>query len=410
MSKYKLDAEEILDRARGRWDTIYSHLAPSLGQAMKKWGTHVPCPVHGGTNGFRLVKTHRGAVMLDGQGVCNTCAQFLGPKGQKFLTGVGILMWVNGWGPKDYPRILEDIAKIVAPELLKEDRRNSKPLTPVAPRYTPPVRTEEDVKQDLGIVDRMRAVWNRGVPISQREARLAHRYFESRHLPVPTSKDGFDSEVRFVPLLRYRHELVDDQGVVTVEEGNYPAIVSLLRNKDGNVRAIHRTYIALDGWGKAPVSNPKKLMGKPHVLSTTGCAIRLGRPTENGLIATAEGLETALAVRAFTGFSCWPTYSSSLLCGFEPPKGIVGVHCFGDKDRSGAGKRAMDTLGERLVPLGYGFRGDLPPGEIPIGEKSIDWRDVYEKYGKDAIYQVESIRADLAKQKVVPIGVSGRRA
>lgn len=52
--KYFLNIEEIRPLAKGHWDYIFSALAPQLSVAMEQPGKHVPCPVHGGKDGFRL--------------------------------------------------------------------------------------------------------------------------------------------------------------------------------------------------------------------------------------------------------------------------------------------------------------------------------------------------------------------
>lgn len=120
--KFKLEADMVLTRAHGRWEEIFTRLAPELGQAMSQWGMHVACPVHGGTNGFRLVRTHRGVQMNDGQGICNTCDAFEVQGRRTFLNGIGMLMWIKRQGPKHLQGILKSIAEIVAPDLLNGDR------------------------------------------------------------------------------------------------------------------------------------------------------------------------------------------------------------------------------------------------------------------------------------------------
>jgi phage/plasmid primase-like uncharacterized protein len=80
-----LDAKEIKAAADGKWDSILSALAPSLAEALQKLGKHVACPVHGGTDGFRLFKD----VAQTGGGICNTCGAH--------RDGLALLSWVNGW-------------------------------------------------------------------------------------------------------------------------------------------------------------------------------------------------------------------------------------------------------------------------------------------------------------------------
>ena len=394
MGDFKLDAREVGERAKGNWDRVFAALAPNLGDALKHKGRHVSCPIHGGTDGFRL--DHKS---LHGEGICNTCSDFLSGGKRRFLDGFGILMWATG---DKFPVVLEDVASIVAPDLLRQDRRFSQPKVVARRTYTPPPRTEDDVKRDQNLVNRMRDVWNSGRPISDRSALLAHRYFESRGLPPPRAEDEVDSELRFVPSLSYFHE----QEGETIRD-HFPAIVALVRNVEGNVRAVHRIYLARDGFGKAPVPAAKKMMGKPDIVSLQGCSVHLGRP--GPVLGTAEGIETAWAVRAFTGFKVWPAVNSTLLRQWVPPKGVQGVHIFGDKDRSGDGQDAMQSLQTRLIEHGYSVRADLPQGEIPVGQKSLDWEDLYREFGERAIWKVASLREELRSHSVVPLTVGSRR-
>lgn len=395
MKDFKLKASDVSSYARGHWDEIYASLAPQLGEAIAKKGRHVPCPVHGGTDGFRLHKTWD-----EGQAICNTCQDFVHNSERTWQKGFGVLMWVTG---RTFPQVLEDVASIVAPHLL--DDRPTRRALPPRPAYVPPKRTQADVDADLGMVERMRKTWSESLPLTDSGSFLAWRYLESRGLPDPRAVFGMWDDLRFHPDLYYRGK-PDDQGRTT--EDRFPAMVALLRNKDGKVRGVHRIYLARDGWGKAPVDDPKKVMGKPELVSLHDCAIRMGPPAK--VIAIAEGPETAMAVHAFTGFTVWSAVNSTLLRQFLPPEGVMGVHIFGDLDRSEEGQRAMRDLSETLKGRGYQVRADLPPGPIPVGRKGVDWLDVYNQHGKAAIQMVESLRSAVADRKVVPFPSAARRA
>lgn len=382
MNQYRrLDAAELRRRASGNWESIYARLASGLVDAMAKPGRHVPCPVHGGTDGFRLKKDSR-----DGAGICNTCEEFDG----SWMDGFGILMWINRW---PFPKVLEEVAQIIAPDLLdgKAERRSYVPLPPV-PRKSPQ-EVKAELLESLEKVRRMRDVWVSGIPITDRKAIIAQRYFESRGLKPPTEKDGY-TDLRFVPSLYYTDG----------EEGHggqrFPAIVALARNSRGMVVAMHRTYLAPDGAGKAPVSEPKKLMAKPEQVPMSEAAIRLGAVTSP--LAVAEGIETAMAVHAFTGFTCWACISSSIMRSFAPPEGVRGVHIFGDLDVSQGGERAVEALAESLQSHGLTVRCDVPKGPIPEGRKGVDWLDVYRDFGKAALYEVPSLAKFRPTADIIP--------
>src|SRR5262249_2302670 len=71
--------------------------------------------------------------------------------------------------------------------------------------------------------------------------------------------------------------------------GIWPAMVALVtRGTDDTPLAIHRTFLALDGGGKAPI-DPQKMMLAP----CRGGAVRLAAPGD--VLMVGEGIETCLA-------------------------------------------------------------------------------------------------------------------
>ena len=76
---------------------------------------------------------------------------------------------------------------------------------------------------------------------------------------------------------------------------NWPAMVAPLRDiRTNEIVGVHRTYLARDGRGKAPIEPPRMVLGRRK-----GACIKLDADeiVSHGL-GIAEGLETALAVRA----------------------------------------------------------------------------------------------------------------
>ena len=80
-----IEAKDIKQQANGYWGDITLALAPQLAQASDNIGKHVPCPIHGGKDGFRLFKDFKAT----GGGICNTCGEF--------TDGYALLQWLNGW-------------------------------------------------------------------------------------------------------------------------------------------------------------------------------------------------------------------------------------------------------------------------------------------------------------------------
>ena len=96
---YRYDYQELRDQAQGRWSHILASLAPELECALEKAPRHVPCPVHGGKDGFRLYRDYE----YNGGAVCNTC----GPH----PNGFRLLQWLRGWS---FPKALEAVSEVLS--------------------------------------------------------------------------------------------------------------------------------------------------------------------------------------------------------------------------------------------------------------------------------------------------------
>jgi putative DNA primase/helicase len=109
----------------------------------------------------------------------------------------------------------------------------------------------------------------------------------------------------------------------------WPAMVALVtRGEDDTPLAIHRTFLARDGGGKAPV-NPHKMMLGP----CRGGVARLGVP--GNVLMVGEGIETCLAAMAATGYSAWAALSTSGLRTLGLPNELREVIVLADGDEPG---------------------------------------------------------------------------
>ena len=87
--------------------------------------------------------------------------------------------------------------------------------------------------------------------------------------------------------------------------GIWPALVALVtRGSDDTPLAIHRTFLARDGSGKAPIYPQKMMLGPCR-----GGAVRLGVPGD--VLMVGEGIETCLAAMLATGSPAWAALSTS---------------------------------------------------------------------------------------------------
>lgn len=119
-----------------------------------------------------------------------------------------------------------------------------------------------------------------------------------------------------------------------------PALVALARAPDGSPTAIQSTFIRRDGAGKA-FGGASRLTFGP----LSGGAVRLTEPRD-GILAIAEGVETALSFTLLFGIPCWAALGTSGLVNFDPPRGLRRLYVAGDPGEGGV--EAARRLGQRL--------------------------------------------------------------
>lgn len=83
----------------------------------------------------------------------------------------------------------------------------------------------------------------------------------------------------------------------------WPVMVALMVDCAGTPQAIHRTFIAQDGKGKAPIATPRKTLGM-----VAGAAVRLA-PVADRLVI-GEGIETSISAGLMMGAPAWAAISA----------------------------------------------------------------------------------------------------
>ena len=163
--------------------------------------------------------------------------------------------------------------------------------------------------------------------------------------------------------LAYWH--TDDDGEIR-NMGNHPAMLAAIIGSDGQMLAIHRTYLG-DG-AKADVPAPKKLTTSSGLLA--GACVRLAGP-RGGVLGIAEGIETAAAASLGSGMPVVAAYCAHALGGFHWPRGIERLVIFADNDP--AGQQAAAVLAQRASRAGLSTKTLTPtkPGS--------DWADIYQE-------------------------------
>jgi len=161
-------------------------------------------------------------------------------------------------------------------------------------------------------------------------------YLHSRGISLVTP-----DSVRFHPRLKHPSDRA------------WPGMVALVtRGTNGEPLAIHRTFLAYDGAGKAPVMPQKMMLGPCR-----GGAVRLAEPT--GKLMVGEGIETCLAAMQATGGPAWAALSTSGLRTLQLPTEIEEVIVLADGDDPGEAA-ALDAA-RRWKREGRSVRIARPP-------------------------------------------------
>lgn len=162
-------------------------------------------------------------------------------------------------------------------------------------------------------------------------------------------------------------------------------MVALVRAADGSPQAIHRTYLSRQG------DDRKKMLGP-----IAGGAVRLGEVEDDGRLALAEGIETALSVQQATGIPTWAALSAGGLERVILPESVREVLIFADSDTNGVGQQAAHKAAARFRAEGREASIIFPCPQGATPEK-LDFNDLLQ-----ASHSGESIRARLAEPETAP--------
>lgn len=370
--KEKFDAyqKEVKRLAYGNWDSILPALASSSDHLMRAINEgpkkHVACPVHGGRNGdaFRVHNDFR----LTGGTVCNTC----GPRADGFAT----LMWLFGW---DFIRSIKEVGDAIGLPYKAGLNPASKPAQPRVVAI--PIKDQEDpqkiAKRDDRRAQEMAKLWSESLSIFDPAAEVARLYLKNRGIDRVV---GPLEDLRFHPAVSYWENNVD--------LGEFPAMLRLIRQANGQPLTIERLYLTSEGM-KAKVEKQKKVM--PYRSSSTyhGSSVRLDHEVGT-VLCVAEGVETALSWRAMTGLPTWATTVAGLMETLVIPPTVELVIVASDKDPEerdangdvieGRGERAAKILVERIRAANLKAAVMLPPYKLS-GAKKLDWNDVHANFG-----------------------------
>ncbi len=105
-------------------------------------------------------------------------------------------------------------------------------------------------------------------------------------------------------------------------------VVLVTTGPDDEPVAIHRTFLAVGGAGKAPLQPQKMMLGPCH-----GAAVRLALSAD--VLMIGEGIETSLAVMQATELPAWAALSTSGLRSLDLPPEVRELILLADGDDAG---------------------------------------------------------------------------
>jgi hypothetical protein len=153
--------------------------------------------------------------------------------------------------------------------------------------------------------------------------------------------------LRYHPRCYYRS---DDGGPAQ----RRPAMIASVTDLQGRITGAHRTWLAPDGSGKAPVTAPRRAMG-----NLLGHAVRFG--VAENVLAVGEGIETMLSLRAaLPGMPMAAALSAGHMGAFDLPPTLQRLYIARDADA--AGDKAVAVLTARTAAAGIAVRVLSPEG------------------------------------------------
>ncbi|MCB9229295.1 MAG: DUF3987 domain-containing protein [Deltaproteobacteria bacterium] len=193
-------------------------------------------------------------------------------------------------------------------------------------------------------------------PLDTPKSDVGRAYLKNRGLNLAK----YPSSVRFHPKLDFFKK--------GVPISKHPAIIAEMIDSSDNLVGIQRIYLDHEG-RKAKLETPKMSFGKMG-------AILLGNVSED-TVHVAEGLETSLAILCATKLGLRCLMSAGGIRRFDPPEATKELVIWADNDRNGVGVKAANALALKAVRKGIKAFVLVPDHEIPEGQSSVDWLDVY---------------------------------
>ena len=135
-----------------------------------------------------------------------------------------------------------------------------------------------------------------------------------------------------------------------------PAMIALVQDAAGKPSAVHRTFLASDGSGKAKVDPPRASLGP-----LWGGAVRLDPFDPDQPLVIGEGIETAASAGRLIGAPAWAALNAgNLASGLVLPAEVRRVIVAADPDAPG--EKAARAAAQRWAAEGRTVRIARPTG------------------------------------------------
>ncbi|TPW27733.1 DUF7146 domain-containing protein [Pararhizobium mangrovi] len=195
--------------------------------------------------------------------------------------------------------------------------------------------------------------------------------------------------LRFHPRCWYRGDKADQRARV---RDAWPAMIAAVTGPGGHLTGVQRTWLALGGGDKAPVSTPRRAMG-----DLLGNAVRFG--PVNDVMVAGEGIETLLSLRqVLPTMPMAAALSANHLTAIDFPAGLRRLYIARDDDAAGIG--AARTLIERAVEAGI--------EAVQLIPELDDFNDDLRAFGVGAL--ADWIRPQLVPEDVARFWTPAREA
>ncbi|WP_033921043.1 DUF7146 domain-containing protein [Sphingomonas sp. 37zxx] len=162
----------------------------------------------------------------------------------------------------------------------------------------------------------------------------------------------------------------------------WPAMIASVTDLNGGITGAHRTWIAPDGSGKAPVDTPRRAMG-----DLLGNAVRFD--VAHDIMAAGEGIETMLSLRmVLPHLPVVAALSAAHLAATLFPATLRRLYIARDDDPAGDG--AVQSLIERAQAVGI--------EAITLSPRVGDFNEDLRAFGIDALRA--ALRVQIAPEDV----------